>query len=961
MLTSAAFDRTRAARQALIQQLPLLRRRSSQAEFLKQYPELWTAETVVWLSDSLRDQAKIDTANAPPLAELATVIASKLKDKTAQAYGLRAMANSFHLSGQNRKAANYHEKAWRMFASVGDRNEVARTLSASIQPLILIGRYGRALANAGKARKIFRALKDDWRLARLNLNTGNIFHRRDRFSEAIKWYQRAYRYFLVDVERDPEATGVALHNIAMCYVSLNNFHGAFAAHQEARQFAEAHGMRVLVAQSDYNIAALHYLRGEHSRALRILLEALDLCQKAGDQYHVGLCHLDLSEIYLQLNLAGPAEEMAEAASADFQQLRMGYEVGKSLVNLALAMARQDKSTQALKMLVRARRQFVAEKNSALPFLTDFYRALILTRNGRHRQAEKLCRVANRFFRSADMPEKLILTQLLLAQLQLLSGELPAAKRSCSQAIELLDNVELPLLACKAKQLMGRIYTESGKRVEAYACYEKASRLLEAIRDNLQVEELSISFTQDNLEIYEGLIQLCLDTNSPYYDLEAAWKHVEQSKSRALQDMVSRAEIDEPSVDRTDRDQREASMLRSEINFYSRRLAQEQLRVSAGPAKAFDDLQMAIQQREKKLLRLERESNLSSANRASLLSSKPLSLEELRAILPADATLLEYFQIHDELFAAVATHNTLDIVPVATASKIVPLVEHLEFQLAKFRLGAAYLAAFRDSLLQTTQHHLAELYDAVFSSVRKRLKGQHLIVVPHGVLHRLPFQALFDGKEYLVDKFTISYAPSAAVYGACTRRPVNVSGPALVLGVPDAAAPLIGDEAGRVAEIVPDAKLLLGDEATTSALWQLGPKARLIHIATHGYYRRDSPMFSGVKLSDSMLSLYDLYRYKLPAELITLSGCATGVSTVAGGDELLGLVRGLIYAGARAALLTLWDVHDRSTVEFMTSFYQHVVAGDRKATALQKAAWAVRKQYPHPYYWAPFTLVGNTLS
>jgi CHAT domain-containing protein len=94
------------------------------------------------------------------------------------------------------------------------------------------------------------------------------------------------------------------------------------------------------------------------------------------------------------------------------------------------------------------------------------------------------------------------------------------------------------------------------------------------------------------------------------------------------------------------------------------------------------------------------------------------------------------------------------------------------------------------------------------------------------------------------------------------------------------------------------------------------------------------------------------------ELITLSGCTTGASMVAGGDELLGLVRGLIYAGAKAALLTLWEVHDQSTLEFMVNFYRHLTAGAKKAEALQKAMWHVRERYPHPYYWAPFNLVGN---
>jgi len=116
------------------------------------------------------------------------------------------------------------------------------------------------------------------------------------------------------------------------------------------------------------------------------------------------------------------------------------------------------------------------------------------------------------------------------------------------------------------------------------------------------------------------------------------------------------------------------------------------------------------------------------------------------------------------------------------------------------------------------------------------------------------------------------------------------------------------------------------------------------------------MFSGIRLADSVLSLMDLYQMKLPAELVTLSGCATGANAIAGGDELLGLIRGLIYAGARAALLTLWDVHDRSTLEFMTLFYRHLTQGVNKTLALQKAACHLRERYPHPYYWAAFSLI-----
>jgi CHAT domain-containing protein len=118
------------------------------------------------------------------------------------------------------------------------------------------------------------------------------------------------------------------------------------------------------------------------------------------------------------------------------------------------------------------------------------------------------------------------------------------------------------------------------------------------------------------------------------------------------------------------------------------------------------------------------------------------------------------------------------------------------------------------------------------------------------------------------------------------------------------------------------------------------------------------MFSGIRLGQSFLSLVDLYQLRLPAELITLSGCSTGLNVVAAADELVGLTRGLLAAGAHCLLLSLWDVHDRSTTEFMTLFYGGLQAGETKAQALRRAMKELRTRYPHPYYWAPFYLAGK---
>ena len=118
------------------------------------------------------------------------------------------------------------------------------------------------------------------------------------------------------------------------------------------------------------------------------------------------------------------------------------------------------------------------------------------------------------------------------------------------------------------------------------------------------------------------------------------------------------------------------------------------------------------------------------------------------------------------------------------------------------------------------------------------------------------------------------------------------------------------------------------------------------------------MFSGIKLGDGYLNLYDLYQMRLGARLVALSGCATGMNFVAAGDDLLGLQRGLFCAGATSLLLSLWDVHDRSTARLMEQFYRGFMQSGDPAGSLRAAMLHLRKQNPHPYFWAPFVHVGK---
>ena len=129
-------------------------------------------------------------------------------------------------------------------------------------------------------------------------------------------YEHAYRQ--LQPLRDTEGIAAALHNMAVCLISLNDFQKALATHQAARIFCEEHGMPALVVQADYNVAYLYYLRGEYSRALEGLRATREAAAKAGDGYHSALCCMDQSEIYLELNMREEAAEMAREAVVRFR-------------------------------------------------------------------------------------------------------------------------------------------------------------------------------------------------------------------------------------------------------------------------------------------------------------------------------------------------------------------------------------------------------------------------------------------------------------------------------------------------------------------------------------------------------------------------------------------------------------------------------------------------------------------
>jgi CHAT domain-containing protein len=368
----------------------------------------------------------------------------------------------------------------------------------------------------------------------------------------------------------------------------------------------------------------------------------------------------------------------------------------------------------------------------------------------------------------------------------------------------------------------------------------------------------------------------------------------------------------------------------------------------------------VHKRENQLMKLLRQVSAEPTDYVTLHRVITSSLEEIQESIPADAVLIEYYIVDERVIAFAITSDGFQVFPdVALESTLRMNFDLLRFQLTKFNLGAGYIEKFGPKLLDATKEHLYELYLELIPPIQSALEGRRSIIfVPHGFMHYFPFHALFDGVRYLIDDYEISYAPSATIYRSCVPADAQPAvGDPLVIGVPDVRAPEILHEVENIASVLKNSNVFVGPEATADRLREFAKTARIVHIASHGAFRNDNPMFSSIQLGDTWLSLFDIYNLKTSAELVTLSGCGTGMSKIVGGDELIGLVRGFLYSGARSLVVSLWDVHDRTTADLMKTFYSSLVEGRSHWESLRYAVLELKKTQPHPYYWAPFVGIG----
>jgi CHAT domain-containing protein/tetratricopeptide (TPR) repeat protein len=861
---------------------------------------------------------------------------------------------ALEIDGQTEAAlAQLNEAAWR-FEALGQPLAAASTCTSKLRALAMLGRYDEALECGKRARDVLLAEGDTLAAGKIEHNLGNIYFRRDRYQEAEGFY-RAARARFAEVD-DQNQLLLIDTSLAMTLINQHRFRDAETLCRQALARAEATGQVLAQAAIECDLGCLALLRGRYNQALDLLEQSRRRYAALGLTHESAIADLELANAYLELNLAPEAAALYGKTIPTFVGLNMQAEAAHAFTYKARAHLLLGQLKEAANNLVQARQLYALEGNAIGLAMVDFAEAQIHFVEGRYADCATAAAQSEQPFMGVGAWERALLARWLC-------GEAARAQHQESRARQLFDSIlqeaevrELPQIAQRCYTSLGFLEAAAHNQVGAEAAFKRAVELIEDLRALLPSDEFRTAFVSDKLIPYRKLVELCLEQGGR---IAEALQYVEHSRSRALADMLSGA----LEFRTKPRDHFEAGLLekleelREELNWFYRQLNRPPESPAEAHAQMLATLYEAIHQRENRLLETLRQ--LQQCNDGAVVRLEPFDLTGFQAQLDRQTVVVEYFTLEDELVAFLITRDDLQIVrQLGSEKEIGVFLDRLRFQINSLRYGAARLLPHLEQLCKRTRHYLGALYDALLRPLEAKLADHRLVVLPHRALHYVPFHALYDGDRYVIERREVCYAPSASVLGHCLAASAKGFHKACLFGVADEQAPKVRDEVLALARLFPQASVFLDDQATLQALKASAAPAEVLHLACHGQFRSDNPLFSSLKLSDGYFTVRDAYDLDLHCGLLTLSACETGLNAVATGDELIGLARGFFSAGAPSLLLTLWTVDDQATADLMKLFYERLLTGASPAAALRFAQCAMIQVAPHPFFWSPFVLFGR---
>jgi CHAT domain-containing protein/Tfp pilus assembly protein PilF len=898
--------------------------------------------------------------------------------------------------GRFSEARTQLDKALELERAHKDRHGEGKTLNVIGLLEWDLGDYDRAIENFRSAGAVGHELGDR-KLEGASLNNLSlVYDELGDYETSLSQYRQ-----VLEIYRDadfPRGEGDTLGNIGGVYLLLGRYRDALGYYQQALTISQRLKSKPSMSQDEGNIALSLLGLGEIDSALEHFDRAIELTRQTGmrqdeaywlcgkgnalmekGRYDQGLdlhrtalaiyedvgakaelleaLH-DMGRLYLLLGDPDSADRYFARALDLAQSIGLSRGITLNLIALGDLQFRRERYEDAAKYYDQAR-QRAAESDARQHLATSLLRLALVRRQQAHMK-DAQSEVDRALGISREIGARPIEAEALFAQ-----GDLSRRQGHIGKALEEFSAAEAALASIGDPDLQWQIYfgralayETQGDRTAAIDSLLAAVNLIEGIRSRLREERFRAGYVEDKYEVYIELVRLQLEDGRT----ADAFSTAERLRARSYAEQLG----GRYAAPLSDDDRRTEIRLRERIRQLHRAIADEENEVRPGTRQRA----MVTFSRELVLAEREYQAFLDDHASAVLPEGAPgvhRSASSVQDRLGDDEALVEYVVGRDGIIGFVLTHRSV----FATAIPI-----------RRADLNAR-IALLRDLIRHPGDKRwampAASLAAALLDPLEKGgwlLGVRQLYIVPHGVLNYLPFSLLPRGgsthEHLLIDDFTVAYLPAAT---ALLNDTPAADGPQSLLAMAPARSHLryAPEEARSVdALFEPNSQLLVGNSATESRFKAIAGDYRILHLATHGYFNKLNPLLSGLELEadgsdDGLLQVHEVLALHLVADLVTLSACETALGSgyfadVPAGDEFVGITRAFLAAGSASVMATLWDVDDRSSVELMKRFYQHLNEPEYsrdEAGALARTQRELHSsdEFGHPYFWAPYILVG----
>ena len=939
-------------------------------------------------SDAIKIYTEQGAKEGLPKLQHALESLQRAGDRKGEAVALGYIGNCYKHLGNQELALDYLTRALELKRSIHDRPEEGRTLNHLGLLYWDMADYSKAIGYYQQSLAIAEEVGDKQLEAQALNNAGLVYDEQGDYARSLPSYQKA-----LNLEREigferGEAETTA--NIGGVHFTLGDFREAASEYQQSREMAVRLNLKPLASQASGNLALCQASLGLTTNAINNFDQALQLAREAGLLKEEANWHKGRGSAYL-------SEGKFDYARAEYAAAIETYE--KTQLKRELVEALSDRGELDLELgdIAGAEKDFrrassIAHSIGYSRGMTDNLARLgeLEMRRGRAQEAERLYREALDRAHAAGQIDAQAALLVLLAEFLRDNGTVDEALKAGRQGLELAKSSGAALIAAEAQYGIaeallkqgkpqdalqtyedcavtahnsgavdlewriaygqGRTLEELGRDDEAAVAYIRAVDLLEGIRSEIAEERFRSGYLQGKDRVYADLVRLLIKLGR----VKEAFVYSERLRNQNHRQLV--ADVPAGAKDERERE------LRARIRQLQHQFTGPSSIASQSRGFATDQLRQQLRSAEGDYEALIDDLRSRDPQYAAFVGLRSISSDEVQQNLLEKDAVMEFVFGDDELSEFVISQNTLWAGTIATGGN----------SGAKVELMRALIANHAGSDWTGPADALYKLLIAPAERSGALNGVKRLYIIPNGPLHYIPFAALVhksaNGQmRLLVQDYENAYLPSASALVRVRTEPA----PGTLLGL----APSQPDLAYTQAEVHnisryfrPPGTVLSGRSATKAQFERLAGSYRVIHLATHGYFDKFNPLFSGIEFQsdkdgNGRLDVYDVLRLQLHSDLVTLSACETGLSSgffseVPPGDEFVGLTSAFLSAGSTAVVASLWNVNDSSTATFMQNFYQIHVHADR-VTAIsqaQRTMIAAGGRYSHPFYWAPFVLI-----